>query len=86
MSAVVLSETPVQITTIVSEMFAENAYILHLGDRSDCIVIDPSFDTMSILQYLSKNGLTVSAILNTHGHTDHIVGNEVIKGQFPDAP
>lgn len=86
MSEVVLSETPVHITTVVSEMFAENAYILHLGDRNDCIVIDPSFDTMSILQYLSKNGLTVSAILNTHGHTDHIVGNAVIKGQFPDAP
>ena len=86
MTKVSLSETPVQITTVVSEMFAENAFIVHLKDRNDCIVIDPSFDTESILQYLTKNDLTVSAILNTHGHTDHIVGNKAIKLQFPHAP
>jgi glyoxylase-like metal-dependent hydrolase (beta-lactamase superfamily II) len=86
MTKVSLSETPVQITTVVSEMFAENAFIVHLKDRNDCIVIDPSFDTESILQYLTKNDLTVSAILNTHGHTDHIVGNKAIKLQFPQAP
>jgi len=86
MTEISLSETPVQITTVVSEMFAENAFIIHLKDRNDCIVVDPSFDTQSILQYLVHNDLTVSAILNTHGHTDHIVGNEAIKSQFPDAP
>ncbi len=86
MTKVSLSETPVQITTVVSEMFAENAFIVHLKDRNDCIVIDPSFDTETILQYLTKNDLTVSAILNTHGHTDHIVGNKAIKLQFPHAP
>ncbi len=86
MTKVSLSETPVQITTVVSEMFAENAFIVHLKDRNDCIVIDPSFDTETILQYLTKNDLTVSAILNTHGHTDHIVGNKAIKFRFPHAP
>jgi hydroxyacylglutathione hydrolase len=67
-------------------MFAENAFIIHLNGRTDCIVIDPSFDTLPILQYLTQNELTVSAILNTHGHTDHIVGNKDIKSQFPQAP
>jgi hydroxyacylglutathione hydrolase len=28
----------------------------------------------------------VSAILNTHGHADHIAGNAAIKGAFPNAP
>jgi hydroxyacylglutathione hydrolase len=86
MTEVSLSDTPVQITTVVSEMFAENAFIIHLNGRTDCIVIDPSFDTLPILQYLTRNELTVSAILNTHGHTDHIVGNKDIKSQFPEAP
>ncbi len=86
MTKVRLSEKPVQITSVVSEMFSENAFIIHLNDRNDCIVIDPSFNTESILQYLTKNRLSVSAILNTHGHTDHIVGNAAIKAQFPDAP
>jgi glyoxylase-like metal-dependent hydrolase (beta-lactamase superfamily II) len=86
MTEVSLSDTPVQITTVVSEMFAENAFIIHLNGRTDCIVIDPSFDTLPILQYLTQNELTVSAILNTHGHTDHIVGNKDIKSQFPEAP
>ena len=39
-----------------------------------------------MLEYLQDEGLTVVAILNTHGHTDHIAGNRVIKKMFPHAP
>ena len=49
-------------------------------------MIDPGFDTESILEVLSSHGLRPAAILNTHGHADHIAGNEAMKEAFPDAP
>jgi hydroxyacylglutathione hydrolase len=72
--------------TIVSEPFAENSYIVGLPDRKDVFIVDPGFDPKAILQYLEDEGLTLSAIVNTHGHVDHIAGNRALKRAFPDAP
>jgi hydroxyacylglutathione hydrolase len=72
--------------TIVSEPFAENSYIVGLPDGTDVFVVDPGFDPQSILQYLEEQGLTPRAIVNTHGHVDHIAGNRALKRAFPDAP
>ena len=35
---------------------------------------------------LADNGLTLAAIVCTHGHVDHIAGNADLKRAFPDAP
>ena len=61
--------------TIVSDMFAENAYLAQLSGRDDCLVVDPGFDVHRIVERLSERKLTPAAILNTHGHADHIAGN-----------
>ena len=71
---------------VVDEMFAENAYISHLEDRNDCLLFDPSFNTRGILEYLERHQLTPAAILNTHGHADHISGNSKIKQHWPELP
>jgi glyoxylase-like metal-dependent hydrolase (beta-lactamase superfamily II) len=74
------------VTRITSRMFAVNTYIVHLPDRRDCVVIDPGFDVDRILQRLFDTRLTPAAILNTHGHIDHISGNEALKRQWPGCP
>ncbi len=75
-----------EIALITSRMFAINSYIVWLSDRSDCLVVDPGFDTHRILRFLLEKRLTPAAILNTHGHVDHIFGNSAIKGQWPNCP
>jgi hydroxyacylglutathione hydrolase len=77
---------PPQIRTIVSSPFEENTYLAWLPGRKDCVIVDPGLEPDLIITALKKEGLAVAAILNTHGHADHIGGNEALKEAFPTAP
>ncbi len=81
-----MAESTLKLSVIVSELFAENAYIAHFSDRSDCIVVDPGLDVAKIVEFLDQQKLTPAAILNTHGHADHIAGNAELKDRWPDCP
>ncbi len=75
-----------EIETIESAPFAENAYVLRRPGSAEALVVDPSFDTDTILGLLDREGLALAAILNTHGHADHIAGNAAMKEIFPKSP
>ena len=75
-----------EITAIVSVSFEENCYVASWPDRSDCLVVDPGLEPDKIVDYLNQHQLTPAAILNTHGHSDHIAGNGPLKAQWPDCP
>jgi glyoxylase-like metal-dependent hydrolase (beta-lactamase superfamily II) len=75
-----------QIQTIVSMPFAENTYVAWKEGTDGCVVIDPGTEPEAILAFLAGQGLTPAAILNTHGHADHIAGNADLKTDFPAAP
>jgi glyoxylase-like metal-dependent hydrolase (beta-lactamase superfamily II) len=77
---------PLQIQTVVSMPFSENTYIAWADGRADCLVIDPGTEPDAILDFLTDRGLTPAAILNTHGHADHIAGNADLKAAYPAAP
>ena len=49
-----------------------------LGDRQarQAVLIDPSYTPEVLVQRAREQDLTVTHILNTHGHPDHINGNE----------
>ena len=76
----------IQVTTVVSIPFEENSYILHMNDSSECAVIDPGLEPEEILAKLDGLRLSPVAILNTHGHSDHIAGNRAIKTRWPACP
>ena len=59
-----------KIITIPLGSYQTNCYILDEGDR--CLVIDPGDEPQKVLTFLEKQGLTLEAILLTHGHFDHV--------------
>ena len=75
-----------QIHTVESMPFSENTYVVFVEGRDDCLVIDPGMEPERILNLFEEIGRKPAAILNTHGHGDHIAGNEAMKNAFPDAP
>lgn len=74
------------IRTLVSMPFEENSYVAWLPGSTECVVFDPGLQPELIEECLREEGLTLAAILNTHGHADHIAGNAAMKRIAPDAP
>jgi glyoxylase-like metal-dependent hydrolase (beta-lactamase superfamily II) len=56
-----------------------NCFIVGCEKTRDAAVIDPGDEVDRILHTLADAGLTVKAILNTHGHFDHVGGNSRLK-------
>jgi glyoxylase-like metal-dependent hydrolase (beta-lactamase superfamily II) len=76
----------IAIETVVSEPFAQNAYVVWRRGGREALVVDPGFDVEAIVAALDRHELTPAAILNTHGHADHIAGNAAMKARYPAAP
>ena len=74
------------IDVVESAPFNQLAYVIWSPERTDAVVIDPGFDVQTILELLEQDKRSLAAILNTHGHVDHIAGNAALKKAYPDAP
>ena len=61
-----------KIHTLPLGSYQTNCYIVHADDSDSCAIIDPGYEASTILSKVNSLGLTVDAILLTHGHFDHV--------------
>ncbi|MFQ5584158.1 MAG: MBL fold metallo-hydrolase, partial [Calditrichia bacterium] len=59
-------------------LFAVNNFLVYSEETSRAILIDACEDSHSILNKISELNLELVYLINTHGHGDHIAGNERI--------
>lgn len=67
---------------------ATNAWIVSAqGPGGECVLVDAPPEPGPIVDRLNENGLRLVALLNTHGHVDHVGGvTEVVKAQDHPVP
>jgi len=60
-----------------------NCYLVGCTKTKEALIIDPGLNRKNeadpILEEIDRQGLHVRFIVNTHGHLDHISGNEIIQ-------
>ncbi|MBS1949390.1 MAG: MBL-fold metallo-hydrolase superfamily [Cytophagales bacterium] len=65
--------------------FAENTYVV-FDDTREAVIIDPGCYTRDeqkeLASFIDPNNLHVKYILNTHGHIDHVLGNDFVKDKY----
>ena len=59
--------------------YQTNCYIVWADEAKTCVVIDPGYQPEDVLEGVRGQGLTVEAILLTHGHFDHVGGVKKIR-------
>lgn len=62
-----------------------NCYIVYCEKTFQAAVIDPGGNAEEIVAVLGQNNLSLSYIVNTHGHADHVLANDKLR-QATGAP
>jgi glyoxylase-like metal-dependent hydrolase (beta-lactamase superfamily II) len=70
-----------KVKRFVFNPFQENTYVLY-DESKECVIIDPGCyekaEEEELENFISENGLKPVALLNTHCHIDHILGNQFV--------
>lgn len=65
--------------------FQENTYLIW-DEKRNCIIIDPGCysiqEEKELITFIEQNQLTPIALLNTHAHIDHVLGNNFILDNY----
>jgi hydroxyacylglutathione hydrolase len=70
-----------EIRAFVTGKWRENCYAVS-DDQGNAVVIDPGDDFERIVDYLTRSDLKLLAILNTHGHYDHVGAVAPLRSAF----
>ncbi|HKJ05631.1 MAG TPA: hydroxyacylglutathione hydrolase family protein [Geopsychrobacteraceae bacterium] len=54
------------------------SYLIYCPSSKEAVAIDPSVEPQRTLDEVASRGLKLIALLNTHGHQDHIAGNREV--------
>ncbi|OUT68664.1 MAG: hypothetical protein CBB76_09830 [Crocinitomicaceae bacterium TMED16] len=65
--------------------FQENTFVV-VSPNKNCVIIDPgcysSDEEAQLFDFIESNDLKPLALLNTHAHIDHILGNCAVKERY----
>lgn len=62
-----------------------NSYVLGSAGQGSCLVIDVGTEPGPLLDFLSRQNLSLEAVVLTHGHYDHIGGLKELLKTHPEA-
>ena len=74
-----------QVKSFTFNPFSENTYLLY-DTTGKAVIVDPGCydknEQAELDDFISKNQLTPTLLLNTHCHIDHVLGNAYVKAKY----
>jgi hydroxyacylglutathione hydrolase len=74
-----------QVHKFVFNAFQENTYVVS-DSFKNCVIIDPgcydSHERRELFDFITRHELKPLALLNTHGHIDHVMGNAAVVDRY----
>ena len=71
--------------SFVFNPFGENTYVIY-DETKECVIIDPGCSAASeenaLFGFIDSHQLKPLMVINTHGHVDHVVGNNAVKRHY----
>lgn len=71
-----------RVEPIVVSPYDENTYLVWNEETKRGFIVDPGDEAPRLISGIKRNGITLEAILLTHGHADHIGAVAEIKQEF----
>ena len=75
-----------KLDSFIFNPFSENTYIIHDVMTRECVIVDPGCTTTDeenrLFGFIDSHQLKPLMIVNTHGHVDHVVGNNAVKRRY----
>ena len=75
----------VKVASFQFNAFQENSFVVWDSERN-CVIIDPGcyekHEEKELFDFIENEGLKPIALLNTHAHIDHILGNAAVKTKY----
>lgn len=69
------------VTVLENGPFMVNTYLV-IGEGGKAFLIDPGSEIDPLLDKITNEGIELVAIVNTHGHIDHVMGVNTVKDRF----
>lgn len=70
------------IQTIPAGYLETNCYVVWDRQTKETIIIDPGGTSEAIIGFIAESGLKPVAIVDTHGHADHIGANGILRDEY----
>ena len=64
------------------DVWLSNAYVLGDEPGGHGVFVDSGAPLEPLLAFVERERLTITHILRTHGHTDHVIGEDDLAGRF----
>lgn len=74
------------IETFVLGPIENNTYVAADPVTRQAVIIDPSFESHTVVKWLQQKGLELAQVWLTHAHFDHIAGINEILQEYPSVP
>ncbi len=60
---------------LIAQQMVNFAYLIGDNETKEAVIVDPAYDVAGLISILEADGMTLTGVLGTHYHADHIGGN-----------